>query len=1129
MMKYDHPLWSFITLLLSGDIHCNPGPAHNSAAICSLCDQEVTWSCKGICCDSCDIWFHHSCVNVNSAEYDLISRSTVAWICPRCDSTNCDSFTFRSYALDCTNYFSPLLNLSTVDSITSSDPFSPPRASSPKSSSCSSSLTSPQKGLQQPQQSHTRSISSSIFDIPKKTNLRVLNINFQSAVGKKQELETVLQYTKPDIIIGTESWLRGVQPGKQPSPDRIKSSEVFPNYLNDFRNDRTTRGGGVFILTHKSLTAIEQPQLVTNCEVEWIKIKLKECKDLYVGAFYMPERNHRDLDELQKSLNKLMENGQKQRDTIIAGDFNCPDIEWSTHTAHSTGKDNDIQQKLIDNSSAALLTQVHHSPTRGPNILDLVFTSNPTLVKSSVSIPGISDHNIVVTDFDTRPQITHQKPRRCFKFKQANWAQMKTDLDVAALAVAEEHKKGKDVDTLWSTFKAHLSETMETNIPTFEFKPSQSLPWLNLSLKKMLKRKKRLFQRAKSSNNWTPYRHFQKHCKREIRRAEWRYINGTIQEGLDKNDTKPFWRFIKARKQDNTGVAPLKTNGQLHSDSQSKADILLEQFKSVFTKSSSRPLPHLKPPSPDIQPITISEPGVAKLLHQLKTNKASGPDAIPNIVLKTLADTIAPILTIIYQKSIDTAQLPQDWLTANVSCAFKKGDRHIAANYRPISLTSVPCKILEHIIFRHIMSHLENHQILTNLNHGFRSGFSTETQLLTTTNDLLKSFDQGKQIDMAILDFSKAFDTVPHDRLLHKLANYGITDPLLSWLRCFLTERSMQVVVEGSTSQSTTVDSGVPQGTVLGPLLFLCHINDLPETVQSQVRLFADDCLIYREIHNFDDHYTLQADMKNLEEWAEKWGMRFNATKCYIMSISHSPPSHFMYTLNNTILQKVSTNPYLGIQFSDNLKWSHHINGITKKANSTLGFLRRNLPHCPTACKRNAYLALVRPLLEYGAIIWDPYQKQDIEKMERTQRTAARFIARDFRSATPGFVTGLLTKYNLPTLQERREQLRLVFFYKVVEGLVPALPPDNFLTPQKPGRLIRPRRATIDHITQNPVESYIRNNNRCYSVPYCKTEQYRQSFFPRTTIAWNHLDSLVVNSPTTENFRTALLTTKRQK
>ena len=537
---------------------------------------------------------------------------------------------------------------------------------------------------------------------------------------------------------------------------------------------------------------------------------------------------------------------------------------------------------------------------------------------------------------------------------------MKSDIDIAAQEIRDEHKRGADADTLWKMFKARLQTSVEANIPTFMLKKRQSLPWITPTIKKMLKKKQRLCKRVRSTNNWSGYREYQKHCRRELCRAEWQFINGKILQRLEQKDNKPFWRYIKARKQDNTGVAPLKDKGQLHTDSQTKANILLSHFKSVFTKASSTPSPQLAPPRFKINPITISAPGITKLLKDLKPYKASGLDDIPNQVLKTLANQIDPSLAIIFQVSLDSGKLPTDWLSANVSCIFKKGDRHLASNYRPISLTSISCKILEHIVCRHTLPYLESNNILTNLNHGFRSGYSTETQLLTTTQDLLSSFDQNKQIDMAILDFSKAFDTAPHDHLLLKLSSYGICYSLHDWLRCFLTERNMQVVVESVSSKPATVDSGVPQGTVLGPLLFLCYINDLPEMVSSQVRLFADDCLIYREIKEYKDHYTLQQDLKHLEDWAERLGMRFNATKCYVMSIAQRPGTTFMYQLNNTLLKSVSSNPYLGILFSDCLTRNQHIN-ITKKANSTLGFIRRNLRRCPTACKKTAYLALSTP------------------------------------------------------------------------------------------------------------------------------------------------------------------------
>ncbi|KAK2166213.1 hypothetical protein NP493_1331g00010 [Ridgeia piscesae] len=283
-----------------------------------------------------------------------------------------------------------------------------------------------------------------------------------------------------------------------------------------------------------------------------------------------------------------------------------------------------------------------------------------------------------------------------------------------------------------------------------------------------------------------------------MRKAEWEYINNTITQGLQTNNSKPFWKYIKSRKQDNIGVAPLKKNGSLVCDSKEKAEILLDQFQSVFTRDGGSAPPHLDPPQhPIISDININTAGVCKLLKAINPHKACGPDQIPNVILKNCADTLSPALRDIFQRSLDTAVLPSDWRTANVSAVFKKGDKHLPENYRPISLTSVPCKILEHIIYRHLMTYLEEHNILTDLNHGFRAGFSCETQLLTTMHDLFSSFDTGTQTDMAVLDFSKAFDTVPHSKLLTKLSHYGIGGTILEWLNKFLTGRTMKVVLDG--------------------------------------------------------------------------------------------------------------------------------------------------------------------------------------------------------------------------------------------------------------------------------------------------------------------------------------------
>lgn len=387
-------------------------------------------------------------------------------------------------------------------------------------------------------------------------------------------------------------------------------------------------------------------------------------------------------------------------------------------------------------------------------------------------------------------------------------------------------------------------------------------------------------------------------------------------------------------------------------------------------------------------------------------------------------------------------------------------------------------------------------------------------------HDLLGKFDAGAQIDMVILDFSKAFDTVPHKKLLHKMMLYGVDGKINDWLTDFLTNRKMKVLVDGEESDAVTVDSGVPQGTVLGPLLFLCHINDLPDAVKSTVRLFADDCLLYRTIRNADDHIALQRDLQQLEIWAKTWGMRFNAKKCYVMSIN-SKSSHF-YQLDNHILQQVPENPYLGITVSEDLKWGSHINKLTKKANSTLGFLRRNLKHCPPTCRRIAYLSLIRSTLEYSSIVWDPHLLKDIDKLEKVQRQAARFITGDYSSRDHGCVTRMLQDLALPSLQDRRKTNRLIFFYKVVEGLVPALQCHDILTSPVRGKRQIKTREYSDFVTSNIIERQSTNNSKCFKPVQCNTELFQNSFFPRTVIDWNHLDDSVVRAETVNGFRKAV-------
>ena len=386
---------------------------------------------------------------------------------------------------------------------------------------------------------------------------------------------------------------------------------------------------------------------------------------------------------------------------------------------------------------------------------------------------------------------------------------------------------------------------------------------------------------------------------------------------------------------------------------------------------------------------------------------------------------------------------------ANVCPVFKKGDKHDPKNYRPISLTCICCKLCEHIIASSLMKHLEDSNILYDLQHGFRSSWSCETQLISFVQDLAQSVNKNIQTDLIIMDFAKAFDKVSHRHLLYKLSYYGINNNALHWISDFLNQRTQSVVLEGEKSDTIPVTSGVPQETVLGPILFLVYINDFNEYLKhSTLRLFADDSIIYKQLHSINDARDLQEDLDAAARWEQDWLMCFHPDKCNILSISQKQkPIQYTYKLHGHSLEKTDSTKYLGVTLQSNLKWDKHINNITSKANQTLNFLRRNLKVNSQKIKDHAYKALVRPKLEYSSCIWDPSHTNQIKQIEKVQRRAARFTCNRYHNTSS--VTDMLEDLDWPTLQVRRLKTRLIMFYNIIHFQV-AIYPQIFFSIQIP-------------------------------------------------------------------------------
>ena len=667
------------------------------------------------------------------------------------------------------------------------------------------------------------------------------------------------------------------------------------------------------------------------------------------------------------------------------------------------------------------------------------------------------------------------------------------------------------VDDILSKFTDSLNIAIDNNIPSFMTKSREKPPWITPETRRLLNKQRKLFMKqkgcSKASRAAQHYRSLKAFTQRSIRRSYWQYLERTLSDNgsVSPNSDKKFWRFIKHQKQDAQGVAPLKCQGKLEDDPSKKANILNDQFQSVFSPRSplslralcTRAVGTIKPDDathtiPQMPGINITEEGVRKLLEKLNPNKASGPDHISPLVLRELAPVVAPVVTRLYRASLQQGKTPDAWREAHVTPVFKKGERYKAVNYRPVSLTCILCKQMEHILASSIMRHLTNSNLLYSGQHGFRSKLSCETQLLEFTADVLNTVQDRKQCDTVVMDFSKAFDKVSHNHLLFKMENLGIDPKTTAWVKSFLSYRTQKVVIDGETSDSVPVTSGVPQGSVLGPILFLAYINDLPQyTRHSQVRLFADDTIVYITVSSTDDCQQLQDDLKSLEVWEKEWLMEFHPAKCNVIRITRKKNRvSFPYKLHGQVLEDVNSAKYLGVTITDDLSWNRHIQQVTSKANSKLGFLKRNIKVKSKEMKEKAYKAIVRPTTEYCSTVWDPYTKQQTTMLEMVQRRAARWVTGRFHNTSS--VGEMLEELHWRPLAHRRENSRLCLMYKIVHGLV-NIPIGKYFFLQRNG------------VHLQPIVS--------------RTQYHQYSFFPRTIVDWNQLPRDTLSSKSLEIFK----------
>lgn len=903
--------------------------------------------------------------------------------------------------------------------------------------------------------------------------------NARSITNKIDELELYIKDENPDIIGITETWLH----------EEIVDTELNAGDYTIYRHDRNNKhGGGAALLIKKSINSVLRDDLKDNFEEGiWCDIICNNTKTLVGVCYRSTTIELRDDDKLYALIDKI----NKEKLIVVMGDFNFEDsIDWINNTCSAKGK------LFLDCITKNFLHQHVVKPTRGNNILDLVITSDIDLVKNLEVGEnfGNSDHYII--RFDLAVTYVKENNRRKFNYAKGDYIKaniLLQDVDWNLIIT-------NNVEESWLCLKNLLSEIRDKCVPLSKNRRSVC-KWCTRKVIKCRRAKIKAWKKyckSRSVESFEKYK-IKRNLSVKVNRNAQRDYETKLAKNI-KTDSKSFFCYVNNKNKLSNKIGPLKdTAAKIIADDGEMANMLNEYFGSVFTKDLSNNDVNGtddKFLGEKLTFITVTEQEVLKKLQCLKINKSVGPDNIHPKLLLELKLTLAKPLAKLFQLSLNTGVVPEDWRIANVTPLFKKGSRCETKNYRPVSLTSIPCKILETIIKDNINKHLLKHNLISDSQHGFSAGKSCLTNLLDFYNCVTEWLDDGYSVDIIYLDFAKAFDKVSHVKLITKLKAYGITGCVSNWIKQWLNNRKQRVTINGNFSDWSKVTSGVPQGSVLGPQLFTIFIDDIDNAVKSKLSKFADDTKLGKMVNNVTDASELQLDLDKLYDWSKQWLMEFNLDKCVCMHMG-SKNINFQYNIGGTSLKTVDKEKDLGVLIDKNFKFTEHCALAVKKANQMLGIIKRKIQHKSKDVIVKLYKTLIRPHLEYCVQLWSPYLKSDIKLLEGVQRRALKMI---YGFSNINYAERL-NKAGLITLEKRRVRGDLIHMFKMSRNLI------SF--------------NRIFLVNSRPTVS-LRGNHLKIFKSRCKLNIRKNFFNQRVVNYWNKLPDSIVCSNNLNLFKNSL-------
>ena len=837
------------------------------------------------------------------------------------------------------------------------------------------------------------------------------------------------------------------------------------------------------------------PREIVVCEIELVNSE----KMLFCCIYRSPNSSRVNNDCINDTILQLSDLGYKH--FVVVGDINYKHIDWDSVCA-ITGED---EENFVNTIQDAFLTQFVTVPTRArgsaePSILDLfMYNVEDSLDYLFVDNPlGKSDHAVVKGGYRCSAEQMPPKTRCCYE--KADFEKMQNMMNLEWEEVFKECKD--DVDSQIKIFLDIFYEAEKKCVPKKVVHVGSNRFSYPLDKKALSKKRKkyRLWKRyleSKDGQVYAEYRRASNQLRSLTRKAAKIYEKGVAMKS--KANCKTFWKYASSKTKLRSDIPNLYMDSENMTENDTeKANVLGGFFAKVQTKEPDWIWELPEKPEPKFKiDFEITEDIILKKLQKLKIAKSPGPDGLHPRVIKELMHVLVKPFAIIFQTSINTGTLPQEWKMSNITAIYKKGDKHDPGNYRPVSLTSIMCRTLESIIRDAMLKYLKKNGLISKKQFGFLQGRSTVLQLLKVIDKWTEILDRGGCIDVIYMDFMKAFDTVPHNRLMHVLESYGIGGPLLTWIQQFLTGRKQRVVVSGQTSQWYDVISGVPQGSVLGPVLFVVYINTMLEVTKAEdIYLFADDTKLFKEISSVEDIYDLQTDVDGLYDWTLYSFLRFHPNKCTAMRVTrgdtdaHGPCS---YNMNEVRLKNSCEETDLGLIIDSRLTFEQHIMSKVKKANSVVGLIRRTFSYLDSDMFKTLFTSIVRPIVEYAAPVWNPYLCKHINALEKIQERATKMVPgldKDYEKR--------LRKLKLPTLAYRRYRGDMLEMYKMTHKKYDEEALGDFM------------QTSQSHSRGHPYN--------VYKLRYGHDIR-KYSFRLRVQSQWNNLPVKVVTAPSINSFK----------